>query len=114
MIRVGKPLRPTKAQVGNGGDFTTFTVPEKHMTADGVWVDDGLVGVKAPGTYDFKIGDVLVVEKVAGWTKRKASTGTVYFTIIASKVHIVPKKDADLLTNPMSETLLNDIPEEML
>lgn len=109
MIKVGKEYAPISAKIIKGGQFTQFTVVQKHRVLNTYW-KDGYINVLVKGEYTFHDGDTIVINKING-ANLISFKGKQYFSLYAEVEY---KTDYENKAGENLQTLQDDIPDEFL
>ena len=110
MVKVGKVYAPVSARIIKGGQYTQFSISQRHKGADRKYIKDGFINVLVNGEYVFNKGDTIKILKQTA-ANLISWNGKQYFSIYAEIEYITAEqRDFDDTFQGMDE----DIPEELL
>ena len=106
-VKVGKALKPYKAVIQKGGEFTVFSCGMYHFDkSKGVKVKDGFIQVLVRGSYDFKQGDEILIKEITGADVYMSK----YYSIYADIEYITKEEK---VAEPNKDILDEDIPDDL-
>lgn len=110
MIKVGGEYQPFSMKIIEGGKYTQFAIPQRHIEYGSQQINDGVVNFVAKGEYDFEKGDLIIIKQIEG-AKLKKYKGKQYFSLLGS---IEVKTQAEKQAGQHWQTLNDNIPEDLL
>lgn len=110
MVKEGKELKPCSA-IYLGDIGTSFSIVQAH-NENGTVIWDGYIQVIAPRTYDFEVGDKILITKIKSVVLRKWRDGAQRFSVYAD-IELKKQKPSKRGQRAINK-LKDDIPEELL